>query len=97
VQVADDGRRLRWPDYPGNGFFNTLGNLTLDPRAGLVFVDFAAGTLLHVAGRATIIWNEVARDTTAPLRAERWIDLEIDAVRLRRHALPLRGRRLDAA
>jgi len=57
VQMSDDGRTLTWPDFSGNGFFNTLGNLALNPLAGLVFVDFASGGLLHLAGRAEVVWQ----------------------------------------
>ncbi|HLY08260.1 MAG TPA: pyridoxamine 5'-phosphate oxidase family protein [Planctomycetota bacterium] len=49
-----DGRRLEWDDYPGNAMFNTLGNLQLDPEAGLLYVDFEQGTLLQLNGRATV-------------------------------------------
>src|SRR5262249_30082075 len=31
---AEDERRLRFPDYSGNNMFQTLGNITADPRAG---------------------------------------------------------------
>ena len=34
------------PDLRGNDFYNTLGNLRLEPRAGLLFVDFERGDLL---------------------------------------------------
>jgi uncharacterized protein len=47
--------RLTIPDYAGNLFFNTLGNLSLNPRAGLLFVDFATGDVLQLGGRAEII------------------------------------------
>ena len=36
LQDTVDGARLLVSDYAGNGFFNTLGNLALDPRAGLL-------------------------------------------------------------
>ena len=29
-------RTLRFPDYPGNSMFQTLGNFEVDPRAGVV-------------------------------------------------------------
>ncbi|MBW0002506.1 MAG: pyridoxamine 5'-phosphate oxidase family protein [Hyphomicrobiales bacterium] len=48
------------PDYPGNLFFNTLGNLMLNPRAGLLFVDFERGDLLQITGDTEIAWNEKA-------------------------------------
>ena len=45
---------LVFPDYPGNGMFNTLGNLQADPRAGLQFVDFEKGDLLQLSGLARV-------------------------------------------
>lgn len=47
-------RRLAFGDYPGNGMFNTLGNLLAYPRCGLLFVDFETGGLLQVSGRARV-------------------------------------------
>lgn len=41
---------LTIPDYSGNRFFNTLGNLLVNPRAGLLFIDFAKGDLLQMTG-----------------------------------------------
>ncbi|GGY18568.1 pyridoxamine 5'-phosphate oxidase family protein [Streptomyces djakartensis] len=43
---------LTWPDYPGNAMFLTLGNLTADPRAGLLFLDWTTGTTLQLTGEA---------------------------------------------
>lgn len=48
---------LTFPDYRGNYMFNTLGNLELDPRAGLLFVDFESGGLLSLAGEAHVVWE----------------------------------------
>ncbi|MEU9476586.1 pyridoxamine 5'-phosphate oxidase family protein [Streptomyces sp. NPDC048191] len=45
-------RELTWPDYPGNAMFLTLGNLRTDPRAGLLFLDWTAGTTLQLTGEA---------------------------------------------
>ena len=45
------------PDYAGNNYFNTLGNLALNPRAGLLAIDFATGDLLFVAVRVEIVWD----------------------------------------
>lgn len=56
VRVQADGR-LAVPDFVGNGFFNTLGNLQLDARCGLLFVDFATGELLYLAARAELQWD----------------------------------------
>ncbi len=54
VRVGEDGV-LTVPDFPGNLFFNTLGNLHLNPRAGLVFIDFASGDLLQLTGTVEIL------------------------------------------
>ncbi|MDI5963815.1 pyridoxamine 5'-phosphate oxidase family protein [Streptomyces sp. SL13] len=57
VEVVD-GRRLRWPDYPGNAMFATLGNLHGDPAAGLLFPDWATGSLLLLTGSARVAWDD---------------------------------------
>ncbi|MGW7365698.1 pyridoxamine 5'-phosphate oxidase family protein [Streptomyces sp. NPDC054841] len=49
VESADT---LSWQDYPGNSMFLTLGNLETDPRAGLLFLDWATGTTLQLTGTA---------------------------------------------
>ncbi|AOF82614.1 pyridoxamine 5'-phosphate oxidase family protein [Methyloversatilis sp. RAC08] len=54
------GDLLTLPDYAGNFFFNTLGNLLLEPRAGLLFIDFDSGDLLQVSGHAQIVWEDEA-------------------------------------
>ncbi|HUF36864.1 MAG TPA: pyridoxamine 5'-phosphate oxidase family protein [Gemmatimonadales bacterium] len=55
--VEVDGNRLAWPDYAGNMMYNTLGNIAVHPRAGLLFPDFVRGTLLLLTGRARIDWH----------------------------------------
>jgi predicted pyridoxine 5'-phosphate oxidase superfamily flavin-nucleotide-binding protein len=45
------------PDFRGNGFFQTLGNLTAYPKAGLLIPDFANGDLVQIAGDAEIVWD----------------------------------------
>lgn len=53
----DDANTLTAPDFTGNFFFNTLGNLALNPRAGLLFIDFENGDLLYLAASAEILWD----------------------------------------
>ncbi|TFY86819.1 flavin-nucleotide-binding protein [Pseudomonas kairouanensis] len=53
--VRVDGNRLTIPDFAGNQFFNTLGNLQANPVAGLLFIDFESGDVLQVAGRTSLI------------------------------------------
>lgn len=57
VALVND-RTLRVPDYIGNSMYNTLGNLTVNPAAGLVFLDFNSGTILQLMGKAAIEWEQ---------------------------------------
>jgi uncharacterized protein len=57
VEVVDD-RTLRLPDFRGNSLFNTLGNLTLDGRAGLCIPDFEHGQVLQLTGTATVLLDQ---------------------------------------
>ena len=56
VKVA--GETLTIPDYSGNYYFNTLGNFLVNPKAGLVFIDFATGELLMLTGTVEILWED---------------------------------------
>lgn len=56
VQMEDDGS-LIVPDYEGNRFFSTLGNILLNGKAGLVFVDFETGGLLQLSGSAELVFD----------------------------------------
>jgi uncharacterized protein len=77
VRVPAPGRVLL-PDYPGNMMFNTLGNLTADPRAGLLLVDFDGGGTLQITGRASVVWDPTA---VAPFDgADRVVEIEVDEV-----------------
>lgn len=87
VEVLDEAT-LRFPDYAGNNHFNTIGNLMLDDRIGMLFVDFASGSLLQISGRATIDWSpDAAAQATG---ARRSVSVHIDEVVDLRSALRLR-------
>lgn len=77
VRVEDD--MLTVPDYPGNRYFNTFGNFLENPRAGLLFINFATGDLLHLTGEVFVSWTDVGRS----------FDVRIREVIRRRAALPL--------
>lgn len=85
VQV--DGDVLTIPDFAGNFHFNTLGNLLVNPRAGLVFVDFERGDLLQLTGATALV---LAGDELASAGAERLWRLRVQQVVRRRGALAWR-------
>ncbi|MEQ8652496.1 MAG: pyridoxamine 5'-phosphate oxidase family protein [Kiloniellales bacterium] len=83
---ADD--LLTIPDFAGNLLFNTLGNLLVNPRAGLLFVDFESGDLLYLAGRGTVILD--SPEIAAFRGAERLWTFKVErSIRLQA-ALPFR-------
>lgn len=55
--VRIEGDMLLIPDFRGNRYFNTLGNLLGEPRCSLLFPDFEGGDLLHLQGLASIDWD----------------------------------------
>ncbi|MDA1101960.1 MAG: pyridoxamine 5'-phosphate oxidase family protein [Proteobacteria bacterium] len=85
---AAGATRLVFPDYAGNNHFNTIGNIVLDPRAGLLFVNFETGSLLQLTGRATIDWDSDA--VTRILGARRLVIFDIEEIIELPAAVPLR-------
>jgi predicted pyridoxine 5'-phosphate oxidase superfamily flavin-nucleotide-binding protein len=50
--IADDV--LAFPSYDGNGMFRSLGNLRVNPKVGILFIDFEAPKRLRVNGVASL-------------------------------------------
>jgi uncharacterized protein len=67
--VRVEGDTLTIPDYRGNRYFNTLGNLVAAARASLLFPDFARGDLLQLQGTTEVVWD--APEASASAGAER--------------------------
>jgi predicted pyridoxine 5'-phosphate oxidase superfamily flavin-nucleotide-binding protein len=80
-------RRLTWPDYLGNSMYMTLGNLELDPHAGLLFLDWQRGRSLQLTGRASVDWDP--RRAAGVPGAQRLVDFEVDRVVQIDGAVPL--------
>jgi ferredoxin-NADP reductase/predicted pyridoxine 5'-phosphate oxidase superfamily flavin-nucleotide-binding protein len=87
VRIGEDGV-LTIPDFAGNLFFNTLGNISVNGKAGLVFVDFATGDLLQLTGEAEVILD--SPEIAAFQGAERLWRLRPTKVVRRRNVLPVR-------
>ncbi len=86
--VGVQGNTLLIPDYPGNRYFNTLGNLVLEPRCAIVLVDFETGDILQLQGEAEILWNQLPEGDTL---AQRMWKMHVKQGWLRRGAFPLRS------
>ncbi|MDU9025915.1 2Fe-2S iron-sulfur cluster-binding protein [Pseudomonas corrugata] len=87
VRVEEDGT-LTIPDFSGNLFFNTLGNILLNPRAGLVFIDFQSGDLLQMSGSAEVLLD--SPEIAAFQGAERLWRFKPQRIVYRQAAIPLR-------
>ncbi len=54
VKALDD-ETLLFPDYPGNGAFQSLGNILENPRIGMLFIDFTHQQRLRINGKAEVL------------------------------------------
>lgn len=88
--VRVDGEALTIPDFAGNLHFNTLGNFLVNPRAGLLFIDFERGDLLQLSGRVELVLEGIEIDTFQG--AERLWRFTVERVVRRRGAIGLRFR-----
>lgn len=93
VRIDEDGT-LTIPDFSGNLFFNTLGNFLINPRAGLIFVDFHSGDVLQMTGTAEVVLD--APEVAAFLGAERLWRFKAKRVIHRTAALPLRWTEIES-
>lgn len=53
ARVVDE-RTLAFPNYDGNGMFLSMGNITVNPAVGLLFIDFERQRRMRVDGSASI-------------------------------------------
>ncbi|MFD6890443.1 pyridoxamine 5'-phosphate oxidase family protein [Streptomyces sp. NPDC059957] len=70
---------LRWPDYIGNAMFLTLGNLALNPAAGIIFPNWSTGSALYVSGTAHTVWD--AEERSLVPGAQRLVEFSVTDVR----------------
>ena len=75
------------PDYAGNCMFNTLGNIEVEPKCGLLIIDFDGGDTLQLSGEAEILWG--AEHTARFPGAQRVLAFRIDETLRIERALPI--------
>lgn len=87
------GNKLCFPDFSGNKFFNTLGNIVSDGRVGLVFPNYANGDAIFATGWAEIQWNN---DTINAFEgAERMIEVTIERLLYIPQFMPMTGKLIE--
>ncbi len=65
VRVADDGHTLLLPDRRGNNRLDTLRNIVVDGRVGLLFLVPGVGVTLRVNGTAELSTDDALRESFA--------------------------------
>ena len=53
VRVVDENT-LAFPSYDGNGMFRSLGNVLMNPKVGMLFVDFERPNRMRINGVASL-------------------------------------------
>lgn len=77
--VVSDPKTLVFPDYRGNGMYNSLGNILVNPHIGMLFIDFATAGRLRINGRAEILEDRSAYQDRWST-AERFIRVAVEQV-----------------
>ena len=72
-----DAKTLLFPDYSGNNFFNSLGNILENGQIGMLFIDFESRRRVRINGRASIIEDVHTYAETWPL-AQRYIQVTVE-------------------
>lgn len=86
---GEGGVVLAYPEYSGNRLYETLGNLYLNPRIGLVIPDFETSDVLYLTGTAEIL---VGTDAAALLpHTKLAIKISVTAAKFIKDGLPFRG------
>jgi len=92
IRSRPSANTLVYPEYRGNGVLANLGNISENPRAGLLFLDFLQDRIgQHVNGTADILSNEevLTWPGVSPLlradvaqtngrRPERWVLIAVE-------------------
>ena len=86
----DDSRTsIIFPEYSGNRLYQTLGNLHLYPRAGLVVPDFDNQDVLYMTGTTEIIAGKAAAALLP--RSNLIVKVNLTAARFVQRGLAFRG------
>lgn len=60
--IPSDAQTVVLPDYSGNRYMSSLGNIIMTPLAGLTIVDFKTGDMLYLTGTAQVLTGPAAME-----------------------------------
>lgn len=89
VSNEESGAVICYPEYSGNRLYQTLGNLFVNPLAGICIPDFETGDMLYLTGRTDILIGKKAADVLP--RSNLAVKVTITSARFVSNALPFRG------
>ena len=89
VSNGADSVTLAYPEYSGNRFYQTLGNLQVSPKAGFVFPDFDSGDVLYLTTTTEILAGKQAAAVIP--RSNLVVLLHVKQARFVRQGLSFRG------
>ncbi|KAF4632966.1 hypothetical protein G7Y89_g5154 [Cudoniella acicularis] len=85
----EHGVTLVYPEYSGNRLYQTLGNLSTTPQAGLAFANFDTGDILYITGRTEILAGKVATNLISHTNLA--VKIHVQAARFISNGLAFRG------
>jgi len=89
ISNSSDGAEIIYPEYSGNRLYQTLGNLSVTPSAGLVFPDFDTGAVLYLTGKTEILSGKEAAEYLP--RSNLAVKIKVTDSIFVKEGLPFRG------
>lgn len=71
-----DRKTLAFPHYDGNGMFRSLGNVLVNPKVGMLFIDFAHPNRMRINGHATVVEDGELVESFEGAQAAVRVDIE---------------------
>ncbi|KAG6916401.1 hypothetical protein DXG01_006980 [Tephrocybe rancida] len=90
--LPSDGRTVVLPDFSGNRFMTSLGNIEADPLASLTFISFTTSSILYLTGTATNHIGTSAHQLMPTHNQNALTTLHVTGYTLVANALPIRQR-----
>ncbi|PVH69012.1 putative oxidoreductase [Cadophora sp. DSE1049] len=89
ISNDESGAVIVYPEYSGNRMYETLGNLKMNPLAGITVPDFDTGDVLYLTGKTDILIGKEA--TSVLLRSNLAVKLTITSARFVEKGLTFKG------
>ncbi len=78
--IVRDERTLLFPDFQGNGLYQSLGNLYMNPHIGMIFINFETRQRVRVNGTAEILEDIVEAQRWFGEKALRMVKVNVEDV-----------------